>query len=91
MFVASAGAAYASDLDFCHDEELMTFEDYQSWIKITEEPVISYAHGENWIDIYANKLAAEQRQIVRTQGLVRPSGSRQTEHHAAFDGRPSLP
>ena len=53
---------HAADLDFCHDEEWMTFGDYQSWIKLTEEPVISYAHGENWIDIYANELAAQPYQ-----------------------------
>lgn len=51
VLFGSAGLAQAGDLDFCHDEEWMTFEDYQSWIKLTEEPVISYAHGENWIDI----------------------------------------
>ena len=62
VLFGSAGLAQAGDLDFCHDEEWMTFEDYQSWIKLTEEPVISYAHGENWIDIYANELAAERYQ-----------------------------
>lgn len=59
FLVATAGAATAADLDFCHDEEWMTFEDYPQWTKITDEPVISYAHGENWIDIYANELAAQ--------------------------------
>ena len=62
VLLATVGAAYASDLDFCHDEERMTFEGYQSWAKLTEEPVISYAHGENWIGIYANELAAQPYQ-----------------------------
>jgi len=62
VLLGFAGMVHAADLDFCHDEEWMTFGDYQSWIKLTEEPVISYAHGENWIDIYANELAAQPYQ-----------------------------
>jgi hypothetical protein len=30
VFLGSAGLAQAGDLDFCHDEEWMTFEDFQS-------------------------------------------------------------
>ena len=43
----------------CHDEEWMTFEGWENWRAITEKPVISYAHGENWVGIYANDIAAQ--------------------------------
>lgn len=45
--------------DDCHDEEWMTFEGWEGWEAITASPVISYAHGENWVGIFANEIASE--------------------------------
>ena len=43
----------------CYDEEWMAFDGWEQWEAITDRPVISYAHGENWVGIFANELAAE--------------------------------
>lgn len=48
----------ASAFEDCQDEEWMTFKGWESWEAITVRPVISYAHGENWVGIFANALGA---------------------------------
>lgn len=59
LFVAATmQAAWAQDID-CSDEEWLNAEGWENWVAITPRPVVSYAHGENWVGIYANDLAAE--------------------------------
>ena len=37
----------------------MSFKGWLEWEAITDRPVISYAHGENWVGIYVNNIGAE--------------------------------
>ena len=52
-------ASEASSAEICSFEEGMTFEDWQSWEKLTHKPIFSKGHSSNWVDIYVNELAEE--------------------------------
>ncbi len=35
----------------------MTFENWRNWTKVTRQPVISKAHGNNWVGVYVDDVA----------------------------------
>lgn len=52
---------------FCEDEEWMSFDGWENWQAITEIPVMSYAHGENWVGIFVNNEARDTYQKAGVQ------------------------
>ncbi len=64
--VIGVGTAFASS--DC-DEKLLTFEDWRDWQQITQKPVKSVGHSNNWVGIFVNELANE---TYRNAGALYP-------------------
>lgn len=41
----------------CDGEIAMIFEGWRQWTRVIPKPVVSEAHGDNWVGIYVNELA----------------------------------
>lgn len=57
--IAVAHAQTSSYTGSCADESKMTFKNWQEWTSITDGPVRSRGHNNNWVGIYVDQLAEE--------------------------------
>ena len=43
----------------CSDEGELSFEGWKNWLQVTQKPVMSIAHGNNWVRIFVDALARD--------------------------------
>lgn len=61
-------ALHADSPPRCDDQEV-SFEAWTDWPQVTQQPVMSAGHSNNWVGIFANPLA---QQIYLDQGTSYP-------------------
>ncbi len=43
----------------CNDVNAMTFEGWREWAQVTQKPIISEGHSNNWVGIFVDELAKD--------------------------------
>ena len=43
----------------CADVGAMTFEGWREWTQVTQKPIVSEGHSNNWVGIYVDELAKD--------------------------------
>jgi hypothetical protein len=59
LMMTLASAQSVNSTGECNEEDAMTFEGWSEWAQVTQKPIVSEGHNNNWVGIYVDELAKD--------------------------------